>query len=178
MAVNGNAEMAAEQTDLLGNGLQIDVSRFFLKATPEGCFCSEQEDVRLNIVGGQDARQARQYLLEFVRFFEEGEPPTMVVYGQFGLGLFIASLHMFGVPCPRLYRTGDKWNGYLSRYGSQYALDLLDATTGFGFPLELSAARFGMPRQFHADEAQVELKETERMKNLLVKHLAVIGDIS
>ena len=67
---------------------------------------------------------------------------------------------VYGVQAPWLYKTGDKWNNYNSRYSTDWHCDLLDIFSDYGASARIKmdevCAAFGLPGKIDVDGSQVD----------------------
>ena len=101
-------------------------------------------------------------LVQGVYQFLNRAKPRLVSYNgrNFDLPVMKFRAMKYGVSAPWLYRSGDKWNNYTSRYSADWHCDLLDVLKDFGamqggLKLDEVATVLGLPGKVGVDGSQV-----------------------
>lgn len=115
---------------------------------------------------GTEASSERELVHSFFAFLErklaEGQRPCLVSWNGRGFDLpvlrYRAMLH--GLSAAPLFRAGDRWANYNSRYSLDWHCDLLEATSEFGAAarcrMDEVAALVGAPGKVGIDGSQVD----------------------
>lgn len=179
LSANNNAFINPQDFDIISKGLTLkfglyQIEKTGLKST------GEEHVVTLAPLGSPAFENARQELKRFVDIFSSGVSPMLVYLGQSTLSLLQMALHLHVVPCPRLFLTGDKWNSYLSRFGSMYALDLMEAFSGYSFPAgeTYQHMRHHMVMNSVCGGDDIDAGGLSPLAALLTRHLIVLEDLA
>jgi predicted PolB exonuclease-like 3'-5' exonuclease len=128
------------------------------------------EDCRYHLRGvqsiGTEETGEAELVHSFFHFLDrkiaEGHRPCLVSWNGRGFDLpvlrYRAMLHH--IPAAGLFRAGDRWNNYSSRYALDWHCDLQEATSDFGAAarcrMDEVAALVGAPGKLGVDGSQVE----------------------
>lgn len=110
--------------------------------------------------GGEEGFGEKQLLQGFFQYLDRHKPRLVSFNGRgFDLPVLKYRAMVHGVPSHALYRLGDKWNNYSSRYAADWHCDLLEHLSDFGASAKVKlnevCAVFGLPGKFGVDGSQV-----------------------
>jgi len=99
--------------------------------------------------------------------------PRIVSYNGRGFDLPVLKYRAmkYGVSAPWLYKSGDKWNSYMSRYSEDWHCDLLDVLSDFGASARCKmnevCAITGIPGKIGVDGSKVtDLYDKKKIKEI------------
>lgn len=133
----------------------------FLEAEIEHDGINEQYFLKELRSGGRVEADEEELLKGFFQYFERAKPRLVSFNGRnFDLPVLKFRAMKYGISCPALYKSGDKWNSYTSRYSSDWHCDLLDVlkdhgAMGGGLKLNEVCAILGLPGKFGVDGSKV-----------------------
>ena len=110
--------------------------------------------------GGEEGFGEKQLLQGFFQYLDRHRPRLVSFNGRgFDLPVLKYRAMVHGVASTALYKTGDKWNNYSSRYAADWHCDLLDQMSDFGASARVKlnevCSVFGLPGKFGVDGSQV-----------------------
>lgn len=105
----------------------------FLEAEIERDGADEIYHVRELRSGGEPGFDEKQLIQGFFSYFDRLRPRLVSFNGRgFDLPVLKYRAMKYGVAAPALYRSGDKWNSYQSRYSDDWHCDLQDLLSDHG----------------------------------------------
>jgi len=93
------------------------------------------EEYRINEIrsGGKEDSSEEEIIKGFFNYLSRKTPRLVSYNGRsFDLPVLKYRAMKHGVAAPWLYKSGDKWNNYMSRYSLDWHCDLLEAFSDFG----------------------------------------------
>lgn len=132
----------------------------FLEAEIVSAGAIETYHVRELRSGGEPGFDEKRLVQGFFSYFERLRPRLVSFNGRgFDLPVLKYRAMKYGVAAPALYRSGDKWNSYQSRYSDDWHCDLQDMLSDHGASARVRlnevCAVMGFPGKFGTDGSQV-----------------------
>ncbi|MDB2415012.1 3'-5' exonuclease [Rickettsiales bacterium] len=122
--------------------------------------------------GGNENSTEKELLEGFFQYVGRITPRLVSYNGRtFDLPVLKYRAMAHGIQAPWLYKTGDKWNSYTSRYSLDWHCDLLEALSDFGASarckLNEICSILGLPGKVGVDGSQVtELFDKKKIKEI------------
>ena len=100
--------------------------------------------------GGEPGWDEKQLLRAFWKYFADRRCRVVTWNGRaFDLPVLQIRALMHGIPIPSWFLRGDRWNGYTSRYASDWHSDLMELLSGYGASTRMGlddvATAIGLP---------------------------------
>jgi predicted PolB exonuclease-like 3'-5' exonuclease len=110
--------------------------------------------------GGKESSSEEELITGFFRYLERSRPRGVSYNGRgFDLPVLKYRAMKYGVDASWLFRSGDKWNSYMSRYSADWHCDLVDIFADYGASqrakLNEVCAIFDFPGKIGVDGSQV-----------------------
>jgi predicted PolB exonuclease-like 3'-5' exonuclease len=110
--------------------------------------------------GGSVDSSEKELVESFFKFMNAAKPRLVSYNGRgFDIPVLKYRAMKYGVPATALYKLGDKWNSYNSRYSADWHCDLLDTLSDYGAStrgkLNEVCSILGFPGKFGVDGSKV-----------------------
>lgn len=110
--------------------------------------------------GGLVGSSEKELVESFFKFMNAAKPRLVSYNGRgFDIPVLKYRAMKYGVPATALYKLGDKWNGYNSRYSADWHCDLLETLSDYGAStrgkLNEVCSILGFPGKFGVDGSKV-----------------------
>ena len=110
--------------------------------------------------GGTENSSEEEILKGFFSYLSKKSPRFVSYNGRtFDLPVLKYRAMKYGISAPWLYRSGDKWNSYTSRYSADWHCDLLDVLSDYGCSAKCKmnevCSILGLPGKIGVDGSQV-----------------------
>lgn len=110
--------------------------------------------------GGTVDSSEKEIIEAFFKFMNAAKPRLVSYNGRgFDIPVLKYRAMKYGVAATALYKAGDKWNGYNSRYSADWHCDLLDTLSDYGAStrgkLNEVCSILGFPGKFGVDGSKV-----------------------
>ena len=129
------------------------LARFERAAGSGGALCIEHSGC---MTGGED-----ELISKFWSFFDRRKPVLVTWNGRgFDLPVLLQRAFIKGVPTPRWFQAGNRYEGYPYRYSGEWHCDLMDQLCDYGaspkLGMDIVARATGLPGKIGGDGAAVE----------------------